>query len=151
MQRIRTWLGVGVMGLAIFAAWQAWSSGQQATGPTAKAKDPIAATREALAANRLEFEVVESYDAKYLGDTAGHMGRAGGLENSRLRVALSDAIYRGDELVGRVTRLTWSRTHGALDIEFDPVDHARVCVGDRVWMALDGSASARASEPPRGK
>jgi len=68
-----------------------------------------------------------------------------------MRVALSDPIYRGDELIGRVTGLTWSRTHGALDIEFDPVDHAHVCVGDKVWMALDGNNPPRTSEPARGK
>jgi len=144
MQQAPKWFGVAALGLAIISGWQVWSSGQQTTPPAAKAKD-------GAAANRLEFEVVESYDAKYLGDTPGHMGRGGGLENTRMRVALADPIYRGDELIGRVTGLTWSRTHGALDIEFDPVDHARVCVGDKVWMALDGNNPPRTSEPARGK
>jgi hypothetical protein len=141
MHRVWTWFVVAVTGLTIVLSWQLWSSGQQpATGKGAEG-----------GANRLEFEVVESFDAKYLGDTPGHMGRAGRLEGRKLRVALGDAIHRGDERVGIVTGLKWNRTNGSLDIEFDPVDHARVCVGDVVWMALDGNAAARTSEGAPGR
>ena len=122
--------------MVLAAGWQLWSSGQQ---------PPAAKTPDGRAANRLEFDVVESYDAKYLGDTPGHMGRAGALNDVRLKIALEDSIYRGEDVVGRVTGLHWNRTNASLDIEFDPVDHARVCVGDRVWMTLDGSAPARAA------
>jgi len=142
MHRVRKWLCIAAIGLAIIAGWQLWSSGQ----PPAAGKG-----KEAAAANRLEFEVVQSFDAKYLGDTPGHMGRAGAIEGRRPRIALQDPIYRGDEKVGIVTGLQWNRTNSSLDIEFDPVDHARVCVGDAVWMSLDGNAPARTSEPQRGK
>jgi hypothetical protein len=133
MHGVIKWLGVAIVSLAMLTAWQLWSSGQQPA--TGKGKD-------AAAANRLEFEVVQSFDAKYLGDTPGHMGRAGAIEGRRPRIALEDSIYRGDEKVGIVTGLQWNRTNGSLDIEFDPVDHARVCVGDAVWMALDGKSGA---------
>jgi hypothetical protein len=141
MQRVKKWLGFAVVGFAAAAGWQLWSSAQQPA--TAKSGD-------AAAMSRLEFEVVQSFDAKYLGDTPGHMGRAGRLENRRLQIALRDSIYRGDERVGIVTGLQWNRTNSSLDIEFDPVDHARVCVGDTVWLGLDVQAT-KGFEPPRGK
>jgi hypothetical protein len=134
MQRVSRWLGGIVVGLAIVGGWQLLTSGQQPS--TEKAK-------ETPAANRLEFEVVQSFDAKYVGDTPGHMGRAGGLANRQPHVALGDAIYRGDEKVGGVTGLTWNRTNGSIDIEFDPSGEARICVGDAVWMLLDGSKPAK--------
>src|SRR5262245_39455009 len=134
MHRARTWLVVAALGCGLIAIWQLGSSGQQPPAGKAKAADP----------NRLEFEVVQSFDAKYLGDTPGHMGRAGALENRHPRIALLDPIFRGDEKVGVVTGLQWNRANGSLDIEFDPVDHARVCVGDAVWMALDGGRANRA-------
>jgi hypothetical protein len=142
MTRISRGLVLVLTSIAIIGCWQLWSSGQQPATAPAKA---------AGSTNRLEFEVVESYDAKYLGDTPGHMGRTGGLENAQIRIALRDPIYRGDEVVGRVTRLIWNRVHGSLDIEFDPVDHARVCVGDKVVVALDGTQSASSSGPQRAK
>jgi len=142
MQRGRQPLSIVAIGLCIVAAWQLWSSGQQPATGKAKAAD---------GPGRLEFDVVQSFDAKYLGDTPGHMGRAGGLENRRPRIALLDPIYRGEEKVGVVTGLQWNRTNGSLDIEFDPFDRARVCVGDAVWMALDGNAAARTTDSQRGK
>jgi len=133
MHRGRKWLIIVLIGGALISGWQLWLSGQQPA--PGKAKD-------GGAGNRLEFEVVQSFDAKYLGDTPGHMGRAGKLENRQLHVALGDPILRGDERVGVVTGLQWNRTNGSLDIEFDPVDHARVCVGDAVWMSLDAKAAS---------
>jgi hypothetical protein len=141
MQRLRHGLGIVALGLAIITGWQLWSSGQQ---------PPAGQPKAAADSNRLEFDVVESFDAKYLGDTPGHMGRAGGLEH-RPRIALLDPIYRGEEKVGVVTGLQWNRTRLSLDIEFDPVDHARICVGDAVWMALDGSSPPKPAEPQRAK
>ncbi len=138
MQRARLFVGVA-LGLMIAIGWQLLSSGQQ---PADKSKDT---------GNRLEFEVVHSFDSKYLGDTPGHMGRAGGLTMRRPRVALGDNVYRGDERVGLVTHLDWNRVNGSLDVEFDPVDHARVCVGDTVWLVLDNSRPAKTSEPQTNK
>src|SRR4029450_245813 len=130
MQQNKKWLGAAMIGVAIVGGWQLWSNGQQ-PAPKGKVGE----------ANRLEFEVGQCFDAKYLGGTPGHMGRAGGLSNRRPRIALGDSIFRSDERVGIVTGLQWNRTNGSIDIEFDPVDHARVCVGDDVWMALDGNTA----------
>src|SRR5262245_52664415 len=101
MQQIKKWLCAAVIGMAAGAGWQLWSSAQQ---PAAKGKG-------GESGNRLEFEVVQSFDAKYLGDTPGHMGRAGGLSNRRPRIALGDPIFRADERVGIVTGLQWNRTN----------------------------------------
>jgi len=129
MQRLARSLGVVAIGLAIMSGWQLISNGQQLATEKAKTAD----------SNRLEFEVVQSFDAKYEGDSPGHLGRAGGLQNRRPHAALGDSIYRGDTKVGTVTGLTWNRTNGSLDIEFDPADNARISVGDDVWMLLDGA------------
>lgn len=87
-----------------------------------------------------EFVVVESFDAKYEGDTPGHLGRHGGLGDTVPRVSLGDPIYRGKgdaaAVVGRVTNLKWSRGQGSLDIEFDPTDKTRIEIGDQVWLKL---------------
>lgn len=87
-----------------------------------------------------EFVVVESFDAKYEGDTPGHLGRHGGLGDTVPRVSLGDPIYRGEgnaaAVVGRVTNLKWSRGQGSLDIEFDPTDKTRIQIGDSVWLKL---------------
>jgi hypothetical protein len=142
MQRMRNW-GWGLILVAVLGAgWQAWTSGQQPAAEKGK---------ESAAANRLDFEVVQSFDAKYEGDTPGHIGRAGGLATRRPHVALGDAIYRGEEKVGMVTGLTWNRTNGSLDIEFDPAELVRISVGDSVWMMLDGTVPAKASESKPGK
>jgi hypothetical protein len=141
-QRHKKWLAAAVVASFIMVGWQVWTSGQQPG--TEKAKD-------AAAANRLEFEVVQSFDAKYEGDTPGHMGRAGGLANRKPHIALGDPVFRGDQRVGMVTGLLWNRTNGSLDIEFDPAEKARVAVGDAVWLVLDNTNSAATSEPPRAK
>jgi hypothetical protein len=88
--------------------------------------------------SRFNFEVIESFDAKYEGDTPGHIGKSGGLGERRPHVALGDPVFRGDEKIGIVTGLVWSRAQGSLQVEFDPVGDVRVCVGDEVWLALDG-------------
>jgi len=60
-------------------------------------------------------------------------------------------VYRGEERVGLVTHLDWNRVNNSLDIEFDPVDHARVCVGDSVWVVLDNPRPTKTYEPQGGK
>jgi hypothetical protein len=86
--------------------------------------------------DHFEFEVVESFDAKYEGDTPGHIGRHGGLGEIHPQVALGDPIFLGDKQVGVVTGLRWSRAQGALDVEFDPATKTRIAVGDVVWLKL---------------
>jgi hypothetical protein len=140
MQRISNGLAGVALGLMIAVGWQLLSSGQQPAPE--KAKD---------SGNRLEFEVVHSFDAKYLGDTPGHMGRAGGLSMRRPRIALGDPVYRGEEQVGLVTHLDWNRVNNGLDVEFDPIANARVCVGDSVWLVLDNPRPYKADPPQTAK
>ena len=89
---------------------------------------------------RFEFEVIESHDAVYLGDTPGHMGRDGGL-TVRPNVALGDGVHRttGEKTtrVGTITRVVWDRVSGGLTVEFDPEPLTRVAVGDEVWIDLN--------------
>lgn len=99
-----------------------------------------------LRGNRFEFEVVESFDAQYLGDTPGHMGRYGGLGDRRPDVALGDPVYLGDIKVGTISRLIWDRSRGSLEVEFDPEPFQRISVGAIVWISLDG---ARPAQPAR--
>lgn len=126
------WAALAV-GLLVTGGWQVWLSGQQP-----------APAKAAPANNRFEFEVVHSYDAKYEGDTPGHIGRSGGLEGRRPHVALGDPVFRGEKQIGKVTGLSWSRVQGSLEVEFDPIDGTRVSVGDEVWVALDGQAKPAA-------
>ena len=86
--------------------------------------------------SRLSFEVIESFDAKYLGDTPGHMGRVGGLGVRKPKVALGDPVYRGEERVDTVTGLVWNRANGSLDVEFDPAPLKTIVLGDTVWLAV---------------
>jgi hypothetical protein len=87
---------------------------------------------------RYEFEIVESFDAQYLGDTPGHIGRHGELGDFRPEIALGDPIYRADseDKIGKVSRVEWSRGHGSLEIEFDPEPKTRISVGEVVWVRL---------------
>jgi hypothetical protein len=123
-------------GLALLIGWQVWAGAQQ---PAAPQVDRLPA-RAAADLSRFEFEVVQSFDAKYQGDTPGHVGRAGGLDARRPNAALGDPVFRGNERVGTITGLAWSRPHGSLEVEFDPQPNIRVAVGDMVWIALDGPA-----------
>lgn len=93
------------------------------------------------------FEVIESHDAAYLGDTPSHVGRDGGLE-FRPNVALGDPVYRLEQgrgeaappvRIGRVTRVVWERVSGGLTVEFDPEPLVRIAVGDEVWVDLNPS------------
>lgn len=101
---------------------------------------------------RFEFEVIESHDAVYLGDTPGHMGRDGGL-TFRPNVALGDGVYRtaADKVVrvGTITRVVWDRVSGGLTVEFDPEPLVRVAVGEEVWIDLNPAPPAeRARQTP---
>lgn len=95
----------------------------------------------AVVGDRFTFDVVESFDARYKGDTPGHTGRNGGLGEVRPHVALGDSVYRDDVQVGTVTALKWTRAQGALEIEFDPSAKSRIAVGDVVWVKLGGTAA----------
>jgi hypothetical protein len=106
----------------------------------AQPADPQDALPLAPHGTPFHFEVIESYDGKYLGDTPGHMGKDGGL-TVRPRVALGDAVYHTDgetrTLVGRVTGVIWNRVSGSLEVEFDPEPFQRIAVGDEVWIDLN--------------
>jgi hypothetical protein len=101
---------------------------------------------------RFDFAVVESFDAKYLGDSPGHLGR-GRIGEGQPDVALGDPVYRGDRLIGKVTGVAWDRSKENMEIEFDPepfeLDHHgrpaalnRVAVGERLWIPMGGTKAA---------
>ena len=115
----------------LLALWQVWTVKQQAA-----AQQPAAEKVKVDAKDRFVFEVIQCFDEKYEGDTPGHIGKSGGLGERRPRVALGDAVYRGEERVGTVTGLTWSRPFGSLEVEFDPVEKVRISVGDEAWLDL---------------
>jgi len=110
-------------------------------------------TREAVAADAQDslplpahgtpfyFEVIESHDARYPGDTPAHKGKDGGL-SVRPNVALGDAVYRTRDtstaVIGKVTSVAWDRVSGSLTVEFDPSPlQRRIAVGDEVWIDLN--------------
>ena len=119
--------------------------------------DVHASLPQAPHGTRFAFEIIESHDAKYLGDTPGHMGRDGGLE-FRPNVAIGDPVYRsdgnGDRIVGRITAVAWERVSGSLTVEFDPEPLLRIAVGDEVWIDLNPAPPAAAvpatGGPPPG-
>lgn len=107
----------------------------------ARGVDAEAALPLAPKGTPFHFEVIESHDADYLGDTPAHSGKDGGL-TVRPHVSLGDPVYRGNTvesstLVGRITRVMWSRVSGSLEVEFDPAPLQRVAVGDEVWIDLN--------------
>lgn len=108
--------------------------------------DPAAPRRQHYPhGTRFWFEVVESFNAKYEGDTPGHIGRGGGL-TLHPHVALGDAVHHriGDEdrAIGVVTGVTWDRLRGSLTVEFRPRDDHRIAVGDEVWLDLNPAPQA---------
>jgi len=111
---------------------------------TAQAVDSEQLLSLAAPGTPFTFEVIESLDAAYLGDTPSHMGRDGGL-SVRPNVSLGDAVYRttrtGEQSatirVGTVTRVKWERVSGGLTLEFDPEPLQRIAVGDEVWVDLN--------------
>jgi hypothetical protein len=135
-------LPAAVFALIFTIGWQLWLVGQQPGAGKSNVENPAK-----VKGNRLEFEVVHSFDGKYLGDTPGHMGRTGGLTGPRPRIALGDRVYREEDVVGIVTNLELNRGNNSLDIEFNPVDRARVCVGDTVWLNFDNSSPRKMTGP----
>lgn len=136
VQQVGGWSGTG--GRRLLPAWLAAAAA--AVLGTAQAADPEASLPLAPPGTPFHFEVIESRDAEYLGDTPAHVGKDGGL-TMRPHVALGDAVYRttGDErtIVGRITRVVWNRGGGSLEIEFDPAPLQRIAVGDEVWIDLN--------------
>lgn len=98
------------------------------------ARDPSQPPPKATGVRRVEFEVVESFDARYSGDTPGHIGRQGELKDARPLIALGDPVYRDEVPVGYVTRLEWSRVHGSLEVEFAPLEKTRIRIGEVIWL-----------------
>lgn len=126
----RRWLGMVIMlvMLAAFASWQ-WTLPAQSTA--------LKPDKPAKPGTHFEMNVVESFDAKYEGDTPGHIGRAGGLNDIQPNVALGDGVFYGEERIGTITNIAWSRGQGSLTIEFDPAPGKRVAVGDHFWIDLN--------------
>jgi hypothetical protein len=138
MLRHRRWL---VAALAVAAAVLAARGPLAPTPASGQARDTQAGMKRAAPGTRFAFEVIESKDAEYLGDTPSHRGRDGGLE-FRPHVALGDAVHRTeaggvDRVVGRITSVTWERVSGSLTVEFDPEPLVRIAVGDEVWIDLN--------------
>ena len=110
----------------------------------ARGDDEVVPLEHAPPGTPFVFEVIESVDASYLGDTPSHVGRSGGLEH-RPNVALGDAVYRvvgsGEQRrsvrVGRVSRVVWERVSRSLTVEVDPDPLVRIAVGDEVWIDLN--------------
>ncbi len=132
-------LAAALLGLVLAA--QAPPSG------AARADEPQPALPLAPPGMAFRFEVIESHDAEYLGDTPAHLGKNGGL-TVRPQVALGDPVYRktgtGRTQVGTITRVAWSRVAGSLEVEFDPEPFQRIAVGDEVWIDLN-------PQPPASK
>ncbi len=107
------------------------------------------------ARRRFEFQVTQSFNARYLGDTPGHVGK-GTLQGARPDVSLGDPVFRGTVRIGTVTGLTWDRSKENLEVEFDPepfeVDPqgrptrlVRISVGQDAWIPLGGETPVTAA------
>lgn len=132
--------------LALLAATIVLLIGWQVSGWAQPKGEKRGELQLAKPGTRFEFEVVESFDAKYLGDTPGHLGHAGGLGSTRPHVSLGDPIYRGEEIVGKVTAAIWSHVKGSLTIEFDPSPLARVAVGEIVAVDINPASPQKTSD-----
>lgn len=107
-------------------------------------EDPAAPQRQHLPHGTLFwFEVVESFNAKYEGDTPGHIGRGGGI-TLHPHVALGDSVYHrtsdGNKAIGVITGVLWDRLRSSLTVEFRPKEDHRIAVGDEVWIDLNPMA-----------
>jgi hypothetical protein len=127
-----SWLTATVVGLTIATA--------APVARVARAADGEPSLPPAPPGMAFRFEVIESHDAEYLGDTPAHLGKNGGL-TVRPQVALGDPVFRktatGRTRIGHITRVTWSRVGGSLEVEFDPEPLQRIAVGDEVWIDLN--------------
>ncbi len=137
-------LGVVISVILMTLAMTGWPLG----AGSARAIDAEAALPVAAHGTPFHFEVIESNDARYLGDTPAHRGKDGGL-TVRPQVALGDAVYRraGDAhvTIGRITRIEWNRVSGSLEIEFSPEALQRIAVGDEAWIDLNPQPRAGAT------
>ncbi len=122
-----------LVGAALILAWQFNISAQ-----APKSTPSLPAGGQKIA-DQFEFEVVESFNAKYLGDTPGHTGRGGNL-SKRPSIALGDSVYRGKTKtkVGTISGIEWDRARESLTVEFDPEPFVRVALGDVCWIHLNG-------------
>lgn len=109
------------------AVWEVATMAQTQSPPPS---EPVA---KSLDPSHLEFEIVESNDAQYLGDSPAHTGRRGGL-TFQPHIALGDPVYRGNVKIGRVSGVTWDRARGGLTIELNPHPLLRIAVGDVAWV-----------------
>jgi hypothetical protein len=117
----------------------------------ARAADAQASLELAPHGTPFFFEVIDSHDAKYPGDTPSHLGKDGGL-SVRPNVALRDPVYRtvnkATTVIGRVTLVQWDRVSGSMTVEFDPEPLHRIAVGDEVWVDLNPAPSKPATPGP---
>lgn len=97
---------------------------------------------------KFHFDVTESFDAQYLGDTPGHLGRSA-LGGRRPNIALGDPVFREKEQIGTITELKWNRSTDSLEVEFDPLPNHRIFVGSSVWVHLDGSRYDKVINRPK--
>jgi hypothetical protein len=142
-------IGLRVSVLSILLGGVLWASlSIVGSAGRIEADDLEATLNRAPHGTRFSFEVIESLDAAYLGDTPSHVGRDGGLE-FRPNVALGDPVYRtaaegGADAkpvqIGRVTRVVWERVSRGLTVEFDPEPFVRIAVGDEVFVDLNPAA-----------
>lgn len=118
------------------------------------ADDPVVprppSTAQVTSGHQFRFEVVESFDARYAGDTPGHIGRGGGI-SGHPHVALGDEVYRvgpgSDRAIGVVTGVKWDRLKESLTVEFHPRGDDRIAVGDEVWLDVSPDRPPMASRP----
>ena len=134
MSPLRKGLIFFIVSAATWGAWQSWAPAQPPT--------PTTELKPAGKGVRFVFEVIESFNAKYEGDTPGHIGKNGGLQSIRPHVSLGDPVFQGETKIGTITGITWDRVRGSLTVEFDPEPMQRIAVGDSVWLALDGQPPA---------
>jgi len=148
---VRSWLfwhpclRLATVALAFLAAASASVTG------TLRAADAQASLALAPHGTPFFFEVIDSHDAKYEGDTPSHLGKDGGL-TVRPNVALGDPVYRTvnkvTTVIGKVTLVAWDRVSGSLTVEFDPQPLHRIAVGDEVWVDLNPAPSKPAAPVP---
>ncbi|MGB8853980.1 MAG: hypothetical protein WCC69_10490 [Pirellulales bacterium] len=128
-------LAITLVGVTAVVAWVMAADPEPRRGPAAA---------ERQHGTRFQFEVVESFDAKYAGDSPGHIGRGGGLFG-RPEVAIGDAVYHvapdSPQAIGVVTGATWDRLRGSLTVEFRPTRDSRIAVGDQVWLEMNTSVA----------
>ena len=146
--------GGGLLRTELFACvWLAALTLSLSVGRPAIAADAHADLPRPPHGTKFSFEVIESHDAKYLGDTPAHVGKDGGL-TVRPQVALGDPVYRTTgtvtKVIGAITQVQWDRVSGSLTVEFDPQPFERIAVGDEVWIDLNPAPKKPEQASPVG-